>query len=140
VSEEGNIDAKRLDSERNNNPAKWSTTKGRVPLFYVDGMTLANGKQPWYFNIADLRAEYKKQQQQQQGNENAFLSNDKIKIVEMMYLFRTAARKNDWTALQNVAIMPVKESKQVAVKIIKEMTPAASPYSFDKVFLVSSSR
>ncbi|KAG7365753.1 hypothetical protein IV203_028423 [Nitzschia inconspicua] len=140
VSEEGNIDAKRLDTERNNNPSKWSSTKGRVPLFYVDDMKLANGKQPWYFNIADLKAEYKKQTLLETGAENATLPNDKIKVVEMMNLFRSASRKNDWTTLQNVMIMPVKESKQVAVKIIKEMTPGSSPYNFDKVFLVSSSK
>ncbi|KAG7351655.1 hypothetical protein IV203_007703 [Nitzschia inconspicua] len=85
-------------------------------------------------------AEYKKQALLETGVENAALSNDKIKVVEMMNLFRSASRKNDWTTLQNVTIMPVKESNQVAVKIIKEMTPGSSPYNFDKVFLVSSSK
>jgi hypothetical protein len=140
VSEEGNIDAKRLDSERNNNPGKWSSTKGRVPMFYVDDMTLPNnGKQPWYFNIADLKAEYKKQQQER-GNNDVVLSNDKIQLVEMMNLFRTASRTNDWSMFSNVVLVPVRESKQVAIKIVKNATPGSSPYNFDKAFLVSSSK
>jgi hypothetical protein len=111
-------------------------------MFYVNDMTLPNGKQPWYLNIADLKAEYKKQQQER-GNQdeyNLILSNDKIQLVEMMNLFRTASRTNDWSIFSNVIFMPVRESKQVAVKLIKDAMPGSLPYNFDKVFLVSSSK
>ena len=36
--------------------------------------------------------------------------------------------------------MPVPESKQVAVQIVKKQQAEENPYDFDKVFLVSSSK
>jgi hypothetical protein len=134
MSEEGNIDARRLDRERKNpNPQRWSNTKGRIPVFHVDGMVTKTGKDMWYFNLADLKADYK----QQTGE--ALLSNDAVELAEMMDMFRRASRKNDWSALQKIRFMPVPESKQVAIQIVKKQ-PQDSPYDFDRVFLVSSSK
>jgi hypothetical protein len=109
-------------------------------MFYVDDMTLPNGKQPWYFNIADLKAEYKRQQQERGNGNNLALTNNQIQLVEMMSLFRTASRRNDWSIFSSVVFIPVRESKQVAMKIIADTMPGSSPYNFDKVFLVGSSK
>ena len=136
MSEEGNLDARRLDRERKNpNPQRWSNTKGRIPVFHVDGMTTKSGKDAWYFNIADLKADYK-----QQHDGQALVGNDGIESMEMMDVFRKASRKDEWTPLQNIRFMPVPESKQVAVQIVKKQQAEENPYDFDKVFLVSSSK
>lgn len=133
-SQEGVDDAKALD---NNNPAKWEQ-KGRVPLFYIKGLTLDNGKEPRYFNQRDLLQEWERQKQQQQPPPPP----PTIQIVEMVDLYRAAlssSNGNSLDAISNLAIMPVAESNQVASKLIKSDGTLPS-YSFNKVFLVGSAK
>jgi len=131
-SQEGVDDAKALD---NYNPAKWEQ-KGRVPLFYIKGLTLDDGKEPRYFNQRDLLQEWERQQQQQQP--------PTIQIVEMVDLYRAAlsssSNGNSLDAISNLAIMPVAESNQVASKLLIKSDGTLPSYSFNKVFLVGSAK
>lgn len=140
-SEEGVADAKAIAKGLGQNPDKWSQ-KGRVPLFYMDGLTLPPsskfaGMEPRYFNVHDLVQEWKNQNP-------GSTTQPPILAVECIGLFRSAVIKNDWSALANVAIMPVQESNQAAVELMKAQRDSSSgltiPYNFDKVFLVGSSK
>jgi Tic22-like family len=139
ASAEGISDAKIVPNS--GNPDRWSQ-KGRVPLFYIDGLTITDPKggptpkQPRYFNKADLLAEWKKQQQQQNGS--GLTVSPTIQVIEMIELFRNAIGRNDWTALADVVIMPVEETNQVAREIMKQTSNIK--YSFEKVFLVNAAK
>lgn len=142
-SEEGVEDAKSRANTFGQNSEKWSQ-KGRVPLFYVEGLALppsskeSAGMEPRYFNAADLEREWRAQHPGSDGS-----TIPPVQVVEFVDLFRTAVAKNDWSTLANVAIMPVQESNQVAVELMKKQKASASAavsYNFDKVFLVGSSK
>jgi hypothetical protein len=111
------------------NPAKWEA-KGRVPLFYVNGLTLGDGREPRYFNQRDLRKEWERQ--------HPGTPPPSIEIVEMFNLFRMAVKSGgDLSGISNLAIMPVQESQQVASKLLKSSDGGPLPnYNFSKVFLV----
>jgi hypothetical protein len=139
-SEEGVADAKAVAKALGQNPEKWSQ-KGRVPLFYMEGLTLPSsssrfaGMEPRYFNMEDLVQEWNRQNP---GN----IKSPPIQVVEFIELFRVAVTKNDWSALANIAIMPVQESNKVAVELMKAQRASGvvMPYSLDKAFLVGSSK
>jgi hypothetical protein len=131
-SAEGVADAKIVAK---GNPDRWSQ-KGRVPLFYIDGLTIPDPrggpkpKQPRYFNKADLLAEWRAQ--------NGSAPQPTIQVVEMIELFRNALSRNDWTTLDDLAFMPVKETNQVAKEL--QQNNSNIKYSFDKVFLVNNGK
>jgi len=128
-SQEGVDDAKTLDA--NNNPAKWEQ-KGRVPLFYIPGMTLPDdGREPRYFNVRDLIAEWKRQH----GDETV----PKIAIVELVDLFRSQLSQGSSSSLANLAITPVAESNQAASQLLKSAASTLPKYDFSQVYLVGSS-
>jgi hypothetical protein len=113
------------------NKEKWQQ-KGRVPLFYIEGMTLADGKEPRYFNKLDLLMEWKRQ------HPNDF--SPPVKLIELVDLYRTSFAKNDLDKVNKLTIMPVKETNQVASKLLKSSDGPLPAYSFDKVFLVSAAQ
>ena len=130
ASSEGVDDAKAV--EGGGNADKW-VQKGRVPLFYVDGLKLANGREPRYFNQADLLQEWEKQYPGKPL--------PKIQLVEMIDLYRNALARNDLTKIANLAIVPVAETNQVASELLKSSTTSPTPsYNFNKVYLVGSSK
>lgn len=131
-SQEGIDDAKEIESnDLNSNPGKWEQ-KGRVPLFYMAGLTLPDGREPRYFNKKDLLLEWDRQ--------HPGMSPPPIQIVELVELFRLGL-KNDVTSIANLAIMPVQETNQIASKLLKSTDGTVLPsYNFNKVFLVGSSQ
>ena len=135
ASAEGVSDAKLVSTA--GNPNRW-TQKGRVPLFYIDGLTIpdpkggATRKQPRYFNRTDLLAEWREQ--------NGSTAPPPVQVVEMIELFRSAVSRNEWSSLDELAIMPVKETNQVAKELQQKTSSNNIKYSFDKVFLVNNAK
>lgn len=127
-SQEGVDDAKEL--EKNSNPGKWEQ-KGRVPLFYLPGLTLTDGREPRYFNQRDVLLEWDRQ--------HPGMTPPPVQIVELVDLFRIAL-KSDLNSVANLAIMPVQESNQVASKLVKSSDGPLPSYNFNKVFLVGSAQ
>ena len=129
-SEEGVEDAKRIDRK---NPDRW-IQKGRVPIFFVNGLTVDEGRySPRYFNLADLQSEWKKQFPDKD------LSNDDIQVVEMVELFRASLGSNgSIDALQNIKFVPVVDSQKVASELQK--TTASIKYNLKEVYLVQSAK
>mmetsp|Transcript_28455 Transcript_28455/g.69235 ORF Transcript_28455/g.69235 Transcript_28455/m.69235 type:complete len:420 (+) Transcript_28455:223-1482(+) len=136
ASAEGVSDA-RLVSKAGN-PDRWSQ-KGRVPLFYIDGLTIPDPKggptrkQPRYFNKTDLLAEWRTQN-------GSSTPPPPVQLVEMIELFRNALSKNDWSSVDELAIMPVKETNQVAKELQQRTSSNNIKYSFEKVFLVNNAK
>lgn len=129
-SAEGVEDAKRVESK--SNPAKWEQ-KGRVPLFYIGGMTLSDGREPRYFNRADLVREWFAQ------NPGTGSTVPPVNVVEFVDLYRMALSGNNLKKISNLAIMPVQETNQLASKLLKSSEGGPPPkYDFNKVFLVGS--
>jgi hypothetical protein len=126
ASEEGVNDAKSVDTK---NPDRWEQ-KGRVPLFYIDGLVLENEKSPRYFNTRDLMTEWAKQ--------NPSKPEPKIKIVEMVDLFRNSIRKNDLGQLASLQLMPVAETSKVAAELRSKQTQPS--YSFKETVLIGTSK
>jgi hypothetical protein len=122
-SEEGIADAKIVDAK--NNPNKWNS-KGRVPIFYFattdDDDDGKNSK--WYFNVADLKRDHPGEV-------------GEIRVIEMMDVFR---RTKDWGTLQDLTPVPVQETNQVALQLIKNLPSDAKPYSLQQAYLVSSAK
>jgi hypothetical protein len=92
--------------------------RGRVPCFYVDGLTVEgggdNGKEmlhPVYLNIKDLRDEWKKQHPD--GDEELA----PIKVRELNETFRSMIRPagND-VSVRDIAFVPDSESGDLAKK------------------------
>lgn len=133
-SQEGVDDAKEIETNDgvNANPGKWEQ-KGRVPLFYISGLTLPDGREPRYFNKKDLLLEWDRQ--------HPGTIPPSVQIVELVELFRVGLKNNDLSSLGKLAIMPVQETNQIASKLLKSTDGAALPsYNFNKVFLVGSSQ
>jgi hypothetical protein len=126
ASEEAVADAQSVDSK---NPDRWAQ-KGRVPLFYMDGLVLENKKSPQYFNKQDLTTEW--------ANQNPGKPEPKIQIVEMVDLFRNSIRKNDLGQLDTLQLMPVVESSKVAADLRSKQTPPN--YSFKETVLVGTAK
>ena len=129
-SEEGIADAKIVDAM--NNPSKWNS-KGRVPIFYyattpTDESNNGGKSSKWYFNVADLKRDYP---------EEAGKDGGEIKVMEMMNILR---RTNDWSTLQDMIPVPVQESNQVALQLIKNLPSDAKPYNLQQAYLVSSAK
>jgi hypothetical protein len=138
-SQEGIDDAKAIDSSTTVSSLsnKWGQ-KGRVPLFYISDLRLDNGRQPRYFNQRDLLKEWNRQHPEQPSVP------PKIQIVEMVDLYRSAlmGKNSDLAAIQNVAIMPVAETSQVASQLLQQQ-PKDNPlpkYDFNMVYLVGSAQ
>jgi hypothetical protein len=113
------------------NKDKWSQ-KGRVPLFYIAGLTLADGREPRYFNQVDLLLEWRRQ------HPNEFPP--QVQITELVDLYRNALGKNDLSKVSNVAIVPVKETNQVASQLLKSFDGPLPAYSLNKAYLVGSAK
>lgn len=128
ASSEGMEAAK--DAETGNKD-KWAQ-KGRVPLFYFNGLTLADGTAPRYFNQVDLLVEWKRQ------HPNDFPP--PVQILELVDLYRNALGKNDLSKVSNLTIVPVKETNQVASQLLKSSDSPMPTYSFNKVYLVGSAQ
>ena len=138
-SQEGIDDAKTIDSSTTVSSLsnKWGQ-KGRVPLFYISDMTLDNGRQPRYFNQRDLLKEWYRQHPEQTS------APPKIQIVEMVDMYRSAlkGKNSDFVTIQNLAIMPVVETNQVAGQLLQQQ-PKDNPlpkYDFNMVYLVGSAQ
>ena len=138
-SQEGIDDAKTIDSSTTVSSLsnKWGQ-KGRVPLFYISDMTLDNGRQPRYFNQRDLLKEWYRQHPEQTSVP------PKIQIVEMVDMYRSAlkGKNSDFVTIQNLAIMPVVETNQVAGQLLQQQ-PKDNPlpkYDFSMVYLVGSAQ
>lgn len=134
-SEDGNSDAQRLDTSRNQNAKKWET-KGRVPIFYVPEPGAAK-KKYYYWDRKLLVADYARRF----GGETI----PEIQLVELIDVFRKAQASNDWESLRDFVdtIQPSPEARVDAIRILKE--DAANPknavtYNFDKVFLVVAAK
>jgi hypothetical protein len=140
-SQEGINDAKSLDPSTTGTSlsTKWEQ-KGRVPLFYIAGMKLQDGREPRYFNKRDLMNEWSRQ--------NPSAPAPKINLVEMVGLFRSALSgsknggDNNLGAIENLAIIPVKESNQVASQLLQRQSNdnPLPKYDFNQVFLVGSAQ
>lgn len=128
ASEESVNDAKSVDT---NNSDRWAQ-KGRVPLFYTDGLVLENGKSPRYFNKQDLLVEWTNQNPDKPEQ-------PKIKIVEMVDLFRNSfKKKGDLSQLDSLQFMPVAETNKVAADLRSKQTPPS--YSFKETVLVGTTK
>lgn len=126
-SEEGVSAAKELDG---GDKGKWSQ-RGRVPIFHFDGLLLANGKEPHYFNRLDLLQEWKRQYPDKNP--------PPIQITDLVDLYRGCFAKNDFSKIERLAFMPVAETNEVALQIYKSSPEGNLPkYDFGKVFLVGS--
>lgn len=129
ASIEGVDDAKIVER---GNPDKWNQ-KGRVPLFYIEGLTLDNGKEPRYFNQQDLINEW--------NHQNSSKPLPPIQLVELVDLYRNALAKNgDLKKISKFAVMPVSETNQVASEMMKSSSSPMPKYNFNEVFLVGSSK
>jgi hypothetical protein len=138
-SQEGIDDAKAFDSSSLGSTLsnKWEQ-KGRVPLFFIAGLKLENGREPRYFNRRDLLKEWYRQ------HPDPAIPSPRIQIVEMVELYRLAlsGKNSDLSAIQNLTIMPVVESYQVASQLLQQQ-PKDNPlpkYDFNTVYLVGSAQ
>ena len=131
-AEEAVEDAKSIDS-KSQNIEKW-TTKGRVPIFYVNDIefTVDDGKYyPRFFNLIDLKTEWNKQ----------FPNKElpKVEIIEMIELFRIATSpKGSLDTIRNIKFIPVQETRKVASELQK--TTSSIKYNFKDVYLVQSAK
>ncbi|CAJ1931788.1 unnamed protein product [Cylindrotheca closterium] len=126
ASSEGVEDAKELDG---GDKGKWSQ-RGRVPLFHFDTLVLENGREPRYFNRADLLKEWNRQ--------NPDKSPPPVQVSNLLDLYRVCFAKNDFSKVERLAIMPVVETNQVASSLFKSSDGNMPKYNLDKVFLVGS--
>jgi len=139
-SQEGVDDAKALDASPvvSSLSNKWEQ-KGRVPLFFIPDLKLENGRQPRYFNQKDLLKEWYRQHSNQSTTPPP-----KIQIVEMVDLYRSSlmGKNLDLDLIENIVIMPVVESNQVASQLLQRQ-PKDDPlpkYDYNKVYLVGSAQ
>lgn len=138
-SQEGIDDAKVLDSSAGKLSSKWEQ-KGRVPLFYIEGMTLENGQTPRYFNRRDLLQEWTKQHPPPSGDGGVAVE-PKIQVIDLVELFRTALPSLE--ALEKITLVPVAESNQVASRLLRESKEQGidlPKYDFNKVYLVGKAQ
>mmetsp|Transcript_29654 Transcript_29654/g.31861 ORF Transcript_29654/g.31861 Transcript_29654/m.31861 type:complete len:421 (-) Transcript_29654:554-1816(-) len=122
------------DYENNNNnkinsksPSRWNR-KGTIPLFYMDGLTLSDGKEPRYFNQDDLLEEFT---DQHPGKELP-----PTRLVELVDLYRTALDESRLDEVQNLALVPVAETVRVGKELLK--TSSSPNYNFKQIYLVDS--
>lgn len=135
-SDDGNADAQRLDTSRNNYPKKWDQ-KGRVPLFSINEPSI---KKDFYFlDTNSAIAGYKRNH----PSDQALTFLPEIKVTELIEIFRRAQQSNDWESLRDFAetITPAPEARQDAIKLLTEDAKRKSAaYNFDKVYLVVSAK
>ena len=125
-SSEGVEAAKEVEA---GNKEKWSQ-KGRVPLFYIEGLKLDDGKEPRYFNQVDLLQEWKRQHPND--------SPPAIQLTELVDTYRNGL--SNLEKIENLVLVPVKETNQVASQLLKKANGGLPSYSFNKVFLVQSAK
>jgi hypothetical protein len=128
AAQEGVEDAKSVDSQ---NPDRWSQ-KGRVPIFFVNGLELDNGRLPRFFNKDDLVKEWTRQNPDQ--------NLPPIQLVDMIDLFRYGLKKKDMSELDKFTFIPVSESNQVAAELRKKQSSSPVTYSFKDTLLVGTSK
>jgi hypothetical protein len=139
--DDGNKDAQRLDTSRNNNPKKWET-KGRVPLFNIKDPI--NGHQYYSFETNDLINEYKKRN----TNDLSLINIPPIEVRELVAdTYRKAAISGDWNSLEDFAntIHAIPESSKNAIELLQKeikssKTGNITPYNFDQAYLVSAGK
>jgi hypothetical protein len=139
--DDGNKDAQRLDSSRNNNPKKWET-KGRVPLFNIKDPV--NGHQYYSFETNDLINEYKKRN----TNDLSLINIPQIEVRELVAdTYRKAAISGDWNSLEDFvnSIHSIPESSKNAIELLQmeiksSKTGNITPYNFDQAYLVSAGK
>ena len=139
--DDGNKDAQRLDTSRNNNPKKWET-KGRVPLFNIKDPV--DGHQYYSFETNDLINEYKKRN----TNDLSLINIPPIEVRELVAdTFRKAAIAGDWNKLEDFvnSIHPMPESSKNAIELLQmeiksSKTGNITPYNFDQAYLVSAGK
>ena len=139
--DDGNKDAQRLDTSRNNNPKKWET-KGRVPLFNIKDPV--DGHQYYSFETNDLINEYKKRN----TNDLSLINIPPIEVRELVAdTFRKAAIAGDWNKLEDFvnSIHPIPESSKNAIELLQmeiksSKTGNITPYNFDQAYLVSAGK
>jgi len=134
-SDEGNGDARTLDTSRSKNTKKWET-KGRVPLFYIPEPRLNQSQ--YYFGTNELINDYKRRHVAEDPS-MAFIP--EIQLVELIDVVRKAQSSNDWESLRDFVetIKPSQDAREAAIKLLKEEASGkAAPYNFDKVYLVVS--
>eukprot|EP00588_Corethron_pennatum_P034568 CAMPEP_0194342864 /NCGR_PEP_ID=MMETSP0171-20130528/94189_1 /TAXON_ID=218684 /ORGANISM="Corethron pennatum, Strain L29A3" /LENGTH=316 /DNA_ID=CAMNT_0039108785 /DNA_START=59 /DNA_END=1010 /DNA_ORIENTATION=- len=124
VSSEGIQNAKQVELDNGNNPEKWSQIE-KVPLFYIDGLKLSDGREPRYFNQLDLWREWDRQHpvilydQQQSSRQRP-----RTQIVDMLDLYRTAFDNVDaFDKIANLALVPVEETVLVGKELMKISIP-----------------
>jgi len=108
-------------------PSRWDQ-KETIPLFYMDGLTLSDGKEPRYFNQDDLLEEFT---DQFPGKELP-----PTRLVELVDLYRTALDESRLDEVANLALMPVAETVQVGKELLKTSIPPN--YNFKQMYLVDS--
>eukprot|EP00592_Proboscia_alata_P015081 CAMPEP_0194399088 /NCGR_PEP_ID=MMETSP0174-20130528/126467_1 /TAXON_ID=216777 /ORGANISM="Proboscia alata, Strain PI-D3" /LENGTH=471 /DNA_ID=CAMNT_0039195461 /DNA_START=251 /DNA_END=1666 /DNA_ORIENTATION=- len=169
VSSKGTDDANEVDSRveadrgnnNNNTPNNKDNTntntafalKERVPLFYMDGLKLANGKEPRYFNELDLWQEWDRQNPSQSPPPSD-INNPSLpqqqrpptKLVELLELYGTALNLDDSNSnnnnnnnaalemVANLTLMPVVETVQVGKELLKTSIPPN--YNFKQMYLM----
>jgi hypothetical protein len=139
--DDGNKDAQRLDTSRNNNPKKWET-KGRVPLFNIKDPV--DGHQYYSFETNDLINEYKKRN----TNDLTLINIPPIEVRELVAdTYRKAAISGDWNSLEDFvnSIHPIPESSKNAIELLQmeiksSKTGSITPYNFDQAYLVSAGK
>jgi len=108
-------------------PSRWDQ-KETIPLFYMDGLTLSDGKEPRYFNQDDLLEEFT---DQFPGKELP-----PTQLVELVDLYRTVLDESRLDEVANLALMPVAETVQVGKELLKTSIPPN--YNFKQMYLVDS--
>lgn len=85
--------------------------EGKVPLFYMEDMTLSNGQSPLYFQKDQLIAEWKKQQQNKEMPE--------IKVTELFATLTEMLRPGGTDEdLKSLVFIPPSESKTKAKRVL----------------------
>ena len=138
-SDDANKVAINLDTSRNQNAKLWET-KGRVPLFYIPEK--ASQKSYYAFETGTLVYDYKRRHV---GDDPSMALIPDIQLVELVEIYRKAQGSNNWESLRDFVdtIQPSPDSREAAIKLLKEeasANPKRAPYSYDKVYLVSSSK
>ena len=117
-------DAKQVELDNGNDPEKWSRI-GKVPLFYIDGLKLSDGREPRYFNQLDLWREWDRQHPAiPEDRQRSSRLRPRTQIVDMLDLYRTAFENADAVDnMANLALVPVEETVQVGKELMKTSIP-----------------
>lgn len=98
--------------------------EGKVPLFYVEGMTISDGVEPLYFRKEQLEQELQRQKKNQQSDDNDKNESPDIKVTELFAtvteMIRPGGKDEELKTLQFVAPADSKSKAEQCRKGEKE--------------------